>query len=98
MCIDGLGCDYDAVKENDMIGARMRLRQMSLKDLEKLADRHAQEAVFDDYPSRWSGLMKRFRLCEEIVSRGKRGHTNSNVAGVGDQRILGLGRGLATLG
>ena len=50
-----------------MIEARMRLRQMSLKELERLADRHAQGAALDNYPILWSGLMERFRLCEEIV-------------------------------
>ena len=62
-----MGCDYDAVRENDMIEARMLLHQMSLNELEKLADRHAKGAAFDNYPIRWSGLMERRSLCEEIV-------------------------------
>ena len=61
------GCDYEAVRESGMNEARMRLRQMSLNELEQLADRHAQGDACDNCPIRWSGFMERFRLCEEIV-------------------------------
>ena len=61
-----MGCDYDVVRENGMNEARMRLRQMSLNELEKLADRHAQGDACDNGLIRWSGLMERFRLGGEI--------------------------------
>ena len=71
-----------------MITARMYPCQLSLNELGKLEDMHAQGADPDDFTIRWSSLMERFRLCEDIVSAGKRGHTSSSV-GVRDQGILG---------
>ena len=68
-----MGCDYDVVRENGMNEARMRLRQMSLNELEKLADRHAQGAAVNNCLIRWSGLIERFRLCEEIVNTARLG-------------------------
>ena len=47
-----MGCEYDVVRENGMNEARMHLRQMSLNELEKLADRHTQGAAFDNCPIR----------------------------------------------
>ena len=51
-----------------MITARMYPCQLSLNELGKLEDMHAQGADPDDFTIRWSSLMERFRLCEDIVS------------------------------
>ena len=52
---------------------------MSLKELEKLEDRHTQGAAFNDYPILWSSLMERFHLCEEIV----RAEANEDIPATG---------------